>query len=263
VAGRPPGLGGPGHRGGDDRRQPGGGREGLSDRADRSGGVRVAPGRHPLPVSVRVRAVPARPAGMVDRAASPRRAPPDRRRRRRPHLASPRLHREPRPCPAPGGRPADRRGGAALQRRRRRGPDGPPGHRARRGHARARVGDRLDAVRAGGPGPSAARPAAADPPGARSGPRAHRARLPRRRPGPRGGAPNGTVAGRAPTRAGRPGGDGPDRPVQLRGRGPPDRRLVRGSSRGAPGNGVRSRPGLWPRLQRSRCRPRTQSEFRP
>ena len=74
--------------------EPGERREGVPHRPHRGGRVRAPSGRRALPLSVRVRSVPARAARVVDRATHPRRTAPDHRRRRRPHAAPSRLHRE-------------------------------------------------------------------------------------------------------------------------------------------------------------------------
>src|SRR5439155_969280 len=91
-----------------------------------------------------------------------------------------------------------------------------PGDRARRGRARPRARDRVDALGPGPAGLAPRRPAAADP--SRDGPHEDppRPRLPRRHARSRGDRPHRPLARRPSVSAGRPGGDGADRPLRLR-----------------------------------------------
>ena len=143
------------------------------------------------------------PREWMRRAAHPRRPAPHRRRRRRAHPAPSRLHREPRA----------RRCCSRLEQ-----PDAAAGKMfnvadeevlsvrqvveiiaAALDHELEIVSMPYDLAR---PGAAAARAAAADAPGARPHPPAHRPRVPRPRAGARGGRPHRPLARRAPARPG-------------------------------------------------------------
>ena len=183
----------------------------VDDPAEDEKGYRVArteeavfahhPTRRPLPLPVRLRAVPARAPGVVDRAPRPRRSPPDRGGRRRPHAAPPRLHGEPRARraarPSTSPRPRPGRCSTPATRRCCRSARSSSSSRAALGHELELVSMPYDLA-------VPARPLLAQPlPTHRvlDLPAAHDARLPRRGPGPRGGGPHRSLAGRAPARA--------------------------------------------------------------